>query len=103
MAENGAEALVALERTTYAGVLIDGSMPVMDGYETASRIRRAEAASGTVPLPTFLVTGDEDHVQRALDARMSGSIGKPVGARELLEQISRYASCVAIVESNTQL
>jgi two-component system, NarL family, nitrate/nitrite response regulator NarL len=39
-AENGAEALVAAERVKPTAIILDVSMPVMNGLEAAPRLRR---------------------------------------------------------------
>jgi two-component system sensor histidine kinase/response regulator len=80
LADHGSHALERLARGTYDAVLMDCQMPVMDGYETASRIRAGEAGSAASSLPIVAVTahamsGDRE---RCMAAGMSSYLTKPL-------------------------
>ncbi len=66
-ASNGAEVLALLARRPFDVILMDGQMPVLDGYETTRRIRQAEQAGGdTGPrIPIIAVTGNAGDDERA--------------------------------------
>jgi signal transduction histidine kinase/EAL domain-containing protein (putative c-di-GMP-specific phosphodiesterase class I)/CheY-like chemotaxis protein len=60
-AEDGLQALEAIEAATAAGlpfdlVLMDGSMPVLDGFEATIRLRASEQAQGHMRLPVVALT-----------------------------------------------
>jgi signal transduction histidine kinase/ActR/RegA family two-component response regulator len=86
LAENGLEALTLLERQRFDLVLMDCSMPVMDGYEAVRRIR---GDLGLADLPIIAVTahamtGDD---MRCFDAGMDGYLSKPIRREALLDML----------------
>ena len=88
VAHNGLEALAALERETFAIVLMDLEMPVMGGLEATSAFRAREGRTDR-RLPILAVTScnsDEDRA-RCFAAGMDGHLVKPVQAVTLLQAI----------------
>jgi two-component system, sensor histidine kinase len=59
MAENGSEALGLLERSNFQIVLLDIEMPVLNGYDTARKIREAG-----MTLPIIAMTGHDSDSER---------------------------------------
>lgn len=89
-AEDGAKALAALEREPgIAAVLLDCHMPVMDGYETARRVRAVPRWRG---LPLIALTADvtEGERQACLDAGMNTHLGKPIQLDGLRTALRRW-------------
>ncbi|MDD4854441.1 MAG: ATP-binding protein [Sulfuricurvum sp.] len=81
---NGVEALealrLALNTLPYTLVLMDGQMPVMDGYDATRRIRAGEAGAENCTIPIIAVTanamaGDRE---KCMIAGMDDFITKPV-------------------------
>jgi CheY-like chemotaxis protein len=79
VANNGHEALAALERETFGLVLMDVQMPGMSGLEATAAIRLREQASGAhqriVAMTAHAMTGDRE---RCVAAGMDGYLSKPV-------------------------
>ena len=78
-ANDGAEALDRLDKGAYDLVLMDGSMPVMDGFEATRHLRLLEDKSGDPRLPVIALTA---HVVGAAamawkDAGMDDVLYKP--------------------------
>jgi CheY-like chemotaxis protein len=93
VAESGAEALAALERTPEIDVvLMDIMMPVMDGYDTIRAIRQIDRFT---TLPIIAVTGKATagERERCIDAGANDHVPKPVDTAELLQALQR---CVPI-------
>lgn len=82
-AGNGAEALEAVLRKDFDVVLIDGQMPVMDGFEAARRIRALPTAKGKVPIIGLTGQGGDDDRDTGLRAGMNAYLVKPVRMAEL--------------------
>ena len=85
VAENGQEAVEALERETFDVVLMDVQMPVMDGY-TATRIirERERTAGGHIPIiatTAHALSGDR---AKCLAAGMDAYVSKPFRPKDLM-------------------
>jgi CheY-like chemotaxis protein/HPt (histidine-containing phosphotransfer) domain-containing protein len=90
-ASNGSEAFEALEKEDYDLVLMDCQMPVMDGFEATSRIRRMEKdgeRKGHLPVIALTANAMKTDRRRCLDAGMDDYVSKPFQARTLLEKIA---------------
>ena len=91
LANNGVEALTLLEHNTYAAVLMDCQMPIMDGFEASRRIRANPRFDS---LPIIAMTGNveaSDH-QRCLDCGMNDFISKPVDWEQAFLTLDKWIS-----------
>lgn len=90
LAENGKQALEALEERNYDMVLMDCQMPVMDGYEATQKIRENPAWKR---LPVIAVTANVMQGDRedCLASGMNDYITKPYNRNELKAAIDRWA------------
>ncbi len=86
---DGQEALQALDRQSFDGVLMDCQMPVMDGY-AATRALRAQARWRDLPVIAMTanaMVGDRD---KALAAGMNDHIAKPIKVEEMFATLARW-------------
>src|SRR5919197_1827975 len=70
-AGSGEEALKALLTTEFALILLDASMPGMDGFETSARIKRRER---TRDIPILFLTAHQDEPQHAFRGYEVGAV-----------------------------
>lgn len=87
-AHDGLEALNMLSDLPVTVILLDLSMPTLDGWEMIQRLR---ANKQTAQLPVIAVTahamaGDKE---KALEAGFNGYISKPFMFGDMLEEIRR--------------
>jgi two-component system sensor histidine kinase/response regulator len=84
VAQNGQEAVDAVEREEFDIVLMDVQMPVMSGFEATSRIRSKEKEMGRhvkiYALTANAMSGDRE---KCLEAGMDGYLSKPLKMDEL--------------------
>lgn len=93
-AEDGVEAVEALRDETYDLVLMDGSMPRLDGFEATRRIREEEQSSGR---PRAVILALTAHVIGASaeawrDAGMDGVVHKPFTLQDLSRALQTHCS-----------
>jgi CheY-like chemotaxis protein len=88
VARDGLEALTVGASFLPDVVLMDISMPQMDGYEAARRLR-AEPWGKTVVLIALTGWGREGDIRAAYAAGFDGHLLKPIGADALIDLISR--------------
>ncbi|KAK4456560.1 hypothetical protein QBC42DRAFT_301916 [Cladorrhinum samala] len=89
LASNGAEAvgMVTSKPAAYDLVLMDISMPVMDGNEASTRIRDAGIRVPIVAMTAYALKGDKE---RCLECGMNDYIPKPVDKKQLIKTLARW-------------
>jgi CheY-like chemotaxis protein len=85
VANNGREALAAVERAAPDLILLDMKMPVMSGREFADVYRRTQPS----PAPIVVVTAADDAERRAAEVGASEWIAKPFDPDALVEKVMR--------------
>ena len=89
VASNGRQTLEALEKQKFDLVVMDVSMPDMDGFEATAAIRAKEEATGThIPIIAMTAHAMKGDRERCLAAGMDAYVSKPIQAKELFEAIS---------------
>ncbi|MBN8546790.1 MAG: response regulator [Ignavibacteria bacterium] len=88
---NGEEAIEKVASNDYDLILMDISMPVMDGYEATRRIRDTfpEPKSRT-PVIALTAALRSESEARVAESGMNGYIGKPIVSKELIAAVQSF-------------
>jgi two-component system sensor histidine kinase/response regulator len=106
---NGDEALAASEKETYAAIVMDCQMPVMDGYEATRRIREREQRVGTssgrahIPIIALTANAMQGDRERCKAAGMDDYLSKPVKKDDLGMMLQRWIPSRAEQASTSSL
>ncbi|WP_171013669.1 response regulator [Chitinivorax sp. B] len=90
VANNGAQGLDAASQHSYDLIFMDCQMPVMDGYQAATEIRRLPPPNSLVPIIALTANAFESDRQRCLDAGMNDFLSKPVTQPALEGVLKRW-------------
>lgn len=98
ISRSGSAALSLIQRVTPDLILMDASMPQMDGFETCRRIKNE---AGLAHIPVIFMTGltDTEHVVKGFEAGGVDYVGKPVKPDELLARIRSHLMNSRLVQS----
>ena len=97
---DGAEAVSMLEYSDYKfdAVLMDCHMPIMDGYEATTRIRRLENGK-ELPIIALTANVHAENKHKVISVGMNTLIGKPINVQELFRTLVMYINPEPQVES----
>jgi signal transduction histidine kinase/CheY-like chemotaxis protein len=97
---NGREAVDAQARAPYDLILMDVQMPVMDGFEAAAEIRRAEIRSRRhVPIVAMTANALNEDRDACLAAGMDDYVSKPVSLKSLGDVLARWLPTTSNITS----
>lgn len=88
LAGDGVEALDAVRREAPDLILMDLSLPRLDGWETTRRLK-ADAATASIPIVVLSAHAMRGDQQRARDAGCDDFIAKPIDEQLLWATIRR--------------
>jgi len=87
VAKDGAQGVHMAQENSPDLILMDISLPVMDGYEATRRIRTTLASTPIIGLSAHAMQGD---ATRAKDAGCDDYLTKPVDEELLVKKIKEY-------------
>ncbi|KAJ3575045.1 hypothetical protein NPX13_g4162 [Xylaria arbuscula] len=89
IANNGAEAvsMLASSPDKYDLILMDVSMPIMDGFEATAKLRESGIKTPIIALTAYALAGD---MEKVLNKGMNDYIAKPMKKDLLLQKLLRW-------------
>lgn len=87
IAKDGREALSAVERSNFDGIVLDISIPEVDGLEVLRRIREHNR---TVPVVMVTASGSKERADQAINLGAQAYLLKPFDATHLRELVDRF-------------
>ncbi|MEE8292438.1 MAG: response regulator, partial [Candidatus Tectomicrobia bacterium] len=103
VANNGQEALDALENESFDLILMDMQMPTMDGLETTIAIRTQEHTTGAhIPIIAMTANAMQGDRERCLEAGMDGYVAKPIRSTDLYQAVEEMVPPTAMPPADAQ-
>jgi len=87
IAKDGAQGLVMAQQNNPDLILMDMSLPVMDGYAATRKIRETNKSTPIIGLSAHAMSG---HEQSAIEAGCNDYLTKPLNDELLLNKLKEY-------------
>jgi CheY-like chemotaxis protein len=87
---SGSDFFATTRPKTFDLILLDISMPGLDGYETLQEVRKSDP---DIPIVAVTAHAFPSEIQKGLDAGFSRMVKKLVGRAEMPEQSSWFQAC----------
>lgn len=97
VANNGAEGVQRAEEQDYDLILMDLSMPILDGYE-AARLLKATEAYRAVPIVAVTGLTSQALIDRAYAAGICDYIAKPFKRNQLVDLVYKHLALATCEE-----
>lgn len=98
-AYNGADGIAIAQRSRPDIILLDLTMPVMDGFAVAEKLRASESFNETV-LVAFTALSDNDTLRRIAAEGFDFHLAKPTSIGRVMEVISKVRCRFETAESH---
>ena len=102
VATNGRQALEVVERVSPDLILLDVTMPEMDGFETCRRLKGSEAWR-RVPVIFLTARTDTEDIVRGFELGAVDYVAKPFNAHELLARVHTHLTVDHLRRENERL
>ena len=103
VAENGRQALAAIEKHKFDLVLMDVQMPEMGGIEATQAIREREKSTGAhVPIVAMTAHAMRGDRERCIEAGMDSYLAKPLDPRTFLQTVESLGTAEIPKQSQQQ-
>ena len=103
VAENGKQALTAIERHKFDLVLMDVQMPEMGGLEATQLIREKEKSTGEhLPILAMTAHAMQGDRERCIAAGMDGYLAKPIDPKSFLQTVEGISQRAAQSETTAK-
>ena len=103
VAENGRQALTAIERHKFDLVLMDVQMPEMGGLEATQLIREKEKSTGEhLPILAMTAHAMQGDRERCIAAGMDGYLAKPIDPKSCLQTVEGISQRATQSETTTK-
>jgi signal transduction histidine kinase/CheY-like chemotaxis protein/HAMP domain-containing protein len=97
--DNGKEGFLAVKKNDYDIIFMDGSMPVMDGFEATAAIRKHEGNNKHTPIIAMTAHAMRGDREKCLTAGMDDYISKPIDWNSVYSILLKYCSKI---KTNTE-
>lgn len=87
VARNGEQGVNMAQQNNPDLILMDISLPIIDGYEATRRIRTTMTSTPILGLSAHAMSGDEE---KAKEAGCNDYLTKPINTKLLIEKVKKY-------------